>query len=170
MPSQSTERKKSWHTQTRLVCDRCCALVNFFLNSHCDNWSRSTLPLATVNSFIYFFLYFALSRLSIRIFSFVSSLRFTTNTPVKISTRICVKFSVVPVAKTRKLPSSSTNPTYWIPVSSNAWTLFSPTAKFPDSSRVTNTRLLWHNAKKARNARDWCSTLTKNYTNGSLDK
>ena len=32
MPSQSTERKKSWHTQTSLVCDRCCALVNSFLN------------------------------------------------------------------------------------------------------------------------------------------
>ena len=32
MPSQSTERKKSWHSQTRLVCDRCCALVNSFFN------------------------------------------------------------------------------------------------------------------------------------------
>ena len=32
MPSQSTERKKSWHSQTRLVCDRCCALVNSFLD------------------------------------------------------------------------------------------------------------------------------------------
>ena len=32
MPSQSTERKKSWHSQTRLVCNWCCALVNSFLN------------------------------------------------------------------------------------------------------------------------------------------
>ena len=32
MPSQSTERKKSWHSPTRLVCDRCCALVNSFLS------------------------------------------------------------------------------------------------------------------------------------------
>ena len=32
MPLQSTERKKSWHSQTCLVCDRCCALVNSFLN------------------------------------------------------------------------------------------------------------------------------------------
>ena len=32
MPSQSTERKKNWHSQTRLVCDQCCALVNSFLN------------------------------------------------------------------------------------------------------------------------------------------
>ena len=32
MPSQSTERKKSWHSQTRLVYDRCYALVNSFLN------------------------------------------------------------------------------------------------------------------------------------------
>ena len=32
MPSQSTERKKNWHSQTRLVCDRCCALVNSFIN------------------------------------------------------------------------------------------------------------------------------------------
>ena len=32
MPSQSTERKKSWHSQTCLVYDRCCALVNSFLN------------------------------------------------------------------------------------------------------------------------------------------
>ena len=32
MPSQSTERKKSWHSQTRLVCDQCYALVNSFLN------------------------------------------------------------------------------------------------------------------------------------------
>ena len=32
MPSQSTERKKSWHSQTRLVCDRCCTLLNSFLN------------------------------------------------------------------------------------------------------------------------------------------
>ena len=32
MPSQSTECKKSWHSQTCLVCDRCFALVNYFLN------------------------------------------------------------------------------------------------------------------------------------------
>ena len=32
MLSQSTQRKKSWHSQTRLVRDRCCALVNYFLN------------------------------------------------------------------------------------------------------------------------------------------
>ena len=32
MPSQSTERKKSWYLHTRLVHDRCCALVNYFLN------------------------------------------------------------------------------------------------------------------------------------------
>ena len=43
MPSQSTESKKSWHSQTRLVCDRCCALVNSFLN-RCDN-----LPLVTTS-------------------------------------------------------------------------------------------------------------------------
>ena len=32
MPSQSTERKISWDPQTRLVCNRFCALVNSFLN------------------------------------------------------------------------------------------------------------------------------------------
>ena len=32
MSSHSTERKKSWHSQRRLVCDRCCALVHSFLN------------------------------------------------------------------------------------------------------------------------------------------
>ena len=43
MPSQSTEHKKSCHSQTRLVCVRCCALVNsFFQYSHCDNLSLVT--------------------------------------------------------------------------------------------------------------------------------
>ena len=32
MLSQSTERKKSWHSQNHLVCDRSYDLVNYFLN------------------------------------------------------------------------------------------------------------------------------------------
>ena len=32
MPSQSTERNKGWHSQIRLMYDRCRALVNYFLN------------------------------------------------------------------------------------------------------------------------------------------
>ena len=38
MPSQSTEHKKSYHSPTRLVCVRRCALVDSFLN-------RANLPL-----------------------------------------------------------------------------------------------------------------------------
>ena len=42
MLSQSTERKKNCHSQTRLVCDPCCALVNYFFNrtivTTCPYW------------------------------------------------------------------------------------------------------------------------------------
>ena len=49
MPSQSTERKKSWHSQTRLVSDWCRALVNSFLNTTivttCPYWQLAPVYL-----------------------------------------------------------------------------------------------------------------------------
>ena len=44
MRSQSTEQEKSQHSQTRLICDRGCILVNsFFLKNHCDNLPHVTI-------------------------------------------------------------------------------------------------------------------------------
>ena len=51
MPSQSTERNKSWHSQSRLVCDRCCALVNSSLNRAIVTTSPG-LPYFIVNDFV----------------------------------------------------------------------------------------------------------------------
>ena len=46
MRSQSTKQEKSWHSQTHLICERCCVLVNSsFVKTHCDNLPHvSTSP------------------------------------------------------------------------------------------------------------------------------
>ena len=54
MPSQSTERKKSWHSQTRLVCDRCCAL-NRAIVTTCPEWKLALVyPSIRTNSWMLF--------------------------------------------------------------------------------------------------------------------
>ena len=59
MQSQGTEQEKSWHSQTHLVCDRRCVLVNSFFNiafvTTCPMWQPAPVyPICIKKFFLKF--------------------------------------------------------------------------------------------------------------------
>ena len=61
MRSQSTEQEKSWHSQTHIICDRCCVLVNSFFQraivTTCPMWQLAPVYPIMWNKLFLIFLF-----------------------------------------------------------------------------------------------------------------